>query len=92
MNESELYKELGALTKEKDLWEESIPYVSSLLAHESVKSRQRRSGCSVRWALHILSLWKALLLQLLPSATVRHRFCGSARSTLWAGSDGETIL
>ena len=37
MNESELYKELGALTKEKDLWEESIPYVSSLLAHESVK-------------------------------------------------------
>jgi len=37
LNESELYKELGALTKEKDLWEESIPYVSSLLAHESVK-------------------------------------------------------
>ena len=37
MNESELYKELGALTKDKDLWEESIPYVSSLLAHESVK-------------------------------------------------------
>ena len=36
MNESELYKELGALTKDKDLWEESIPYVSSLLAHESV--------------------------------------------------------
>jgi len=37
LNESELYKELGALTKDKDLWEESIPYVSSLLAHESVK-------------------------------------------------------
>ena len=37
MNESELYKELGALTKDKNLWEESIPYVSSLLAHESVK-------------------------------------------------------
>ena len=37
MNESELYKELGALTKDKDLWKESIPYVSSLLAHESVK-------------------------------------------------------
>ena len=37
MNESELYKELGALTKDKDLWEEGIPYVSSLLAHESVK-------------------------------------------------------
>ena len=37
MTESELYKELGILTKEKDKWKESIPYVSSLLAHESVK-------------------------------------------------------
>ena len=35
MNESELYKELGTLTKDKDKWEESIPYVSSLLSHES---------------------------------------------------------
>ena len=37
MSESELYKELGTLTKNKDKWEESISYVSSLLAHESVK-------------------------------------------------------
>lgn len=37
MNESELYKELGALTKEKGRWKESIPYVSSLLTHESIK-------------------------------------------------------
>ena len=37
MNESELYKELGALTKEKDRWKESIPYMSSLLTHESIK-------------------------------------------------------
>ena len=37
MNESELYKELGALTKDKDKWEESIPYISSLLTHDSVK-------------------------------------------------------
>ena len=37
LNESELYKELGILTKERERWEESIPYVSSLLAHESVK-------------------------------------------------------
>ena len=37
MTESGLYKELGILTKEKDRWEESIPYVSSLLTHESVK-------------------------------------------------------
>ena len=37
MTESELYKELGALSKAKDQWEEKIPYVSSLLAHESEK-------------------------------------------------------
>ena len=37
MIESELYKALGALTKDKDRWKESIPYVSSLLTHDSVK-------------------------------------------------------
>ena len=37
MTEAELYKELGVLTKEKDRWAESIPYVTSLLTHESVK-------------------------------------------------------
>ncbi len=37
MNETELYKELGILTKNKDNWEESISYVSSLLTHRSVK-------------------------------------------------------
>ena len=37
MNETELYRELGILTKEKDKWEESIPYVSSLLTSGSVK-------------------------------------------------------
>ena len=37
MNELELYKELGSLTKDKSTWEESIPYVSSLLANDSVK-------------------------------------------------------
>ena len=37
MTEANLYKELGMLTKEKDRWENSIPYVSSLLAHGSVK-------------------------------------------------------
>ena len=37
MTVAELYNELGALTKEKDRWKESIPYVSSLLTHESVK-------------------------------------------------------
>ena len=37
LSESGLYKELGILTKKKDQWEENIPYISSLLSHESVK-------------------------------------------------------
>ena len=37
MTESEIYKELGALTKNKEKWKENIPYVSSLLNHESAK-------------------------------------------------------
>ena len=39
--ESELYKELGALTKSKDKWEENIPYVKSLLAHDSLKIKAK---------------------------------------------------
>lgn len=35
--EDELYKELGALTKARDKWEENLPYVSSLLNHEAEK-------------------------------------------------------
>ena len=41
MGESELYRELGQLTKDKVRWEENIPYVSSLLSHESVKIRAK---------------------------------------------------
>lgn len=37
MNETELYKELGILTKDKNKWAENIQYVSSLLNHESAK-------------------------------------------------------
>ncbi len=37
MGEAELYKELGVLTKDKYKWQENIPYVSSLLTHESTK-------------------------------------------------------
>lgn len=37
MTESELYKELGILTKYKDQWEAKIPYVLSLLTSESVR-------------------------------------------------------
>ena len=41
MNESELYKELGVLTKDKSRWEESIPYVATLLDHESQKIKAK---------------------------------------------------
>ena len=37
MTEKELYRKLGILTKNRDRWKERIPYVSSLLRHESVK-------------------------------------------------------
>ena len=37
LSESGLYKELGILTNQKDRWEENVPFVSSLLSHESVK-------------------------------------------------------
>jgi len=37
MTESELYKELGTLTKHKDRWEANIPYVLSLLNSDSTK-------------------------------------------------------
>ncbi len=41
MTESELYRELGALTRDKARWEASVPYVSSLLAADSVKIRAK---------------------------------------------------
>ena len=41
MTEAELYKELGALTKDKGRWKESISYVSSLLTHDSVKKQAK---------------------------------------------------
>ena len=41
MKESELYKELGALTKDKSRWEENIPYVASLLNNESGKIKAK---------------------------------------------------
>ena len=37
LTESELYKNLGILTNDKNRWEDSIPYVAYLLDHESVK-------------------------------------------------------
>ena len=41
MTESELYKELGALTKHRDQWEANIPYILSLLNSESTKIKAK---------------------------------------------------
>ena len=41
MDERELYKDLGALTRNKAAWEENIPYVASLLVSESVKIKAK---------------------------------------------------
>ncbi len=41
MTDSELYKSLSVLTKDKEVWEENIPYVESLLTSESVKIKSK---------------------------------------------------
>ena len=41
MTEAELYKKLGQLTKNKDEWEQNIPYVSALLEHDSPKIKAK---------------------------------------------------
>ena len=41
MEEKDLYKELGAITKDKSCWKEKISYVASLLEHESVKIKAK---------------------------------------------------
>ena len=41
LNENELYKELGALTKDKSKWNENVHFLSSLLFHESTKIKAK---------------------------------------------------
>lgn len=41
MAETELYNELGTLTKNKEAWEEKISYIASLLVSESVKIKAK---------------------------------------------------
>lgn len=41
MSEKELYKELGALTKCRDRWEDNVPYVASLLDFDSGKIKSK---------------------------------------------------
>ena len=67
---SDLYKELGMLTKEKDKWEKSIPYVSSLLNHESVKIQAK-----ALWLLGEMGL--AYPLSIKDSILAVNSFCSS---------------
>ena len=41
LSEAELYRALGALTRDRDRWRESAARVASLLGHESVKIRAK---------------------------------------------------
>jgi HEAT repeat protein len=41
LTELELYKELGVLTKDKDKWEENVPYVTTLLEYDSTKIKAK---------------------------------------------------
>ena len=75
MSEKELYKELGALTKSRGRWEENIPYVASLLSHDSVKVRAK-----ALWLLGEMGL-------AFPAAVRAHAgavasFCGSPEPLL----------
>ena len=70
MNESELYKELGILTKDRDRWKESIPYVSSLLDHEAEKIQAK-----ALWLLGEMGLLYPLSVQ--DAVPVIASFCGS---------------
>ncbi|MBQ6428318.1 MAG: HEAT repeat domain-containing protein [Oscillospiraceae bacterium] len=58
MTESELYKQLGVLTRNKDEWEEKIPIVASLLSHGSVRIRAK-----ALWLLGEMGLKHSLSIQ-----------------------------
>jgi HEAT repeat protein len=75
LNESELYKELGTLTKDKSKWKENISYVSSLLTHESVKIQAKSL-----WLLGEMGLEYPLLVK--DSVPKIASFCDSAEPLL----------
>ena len=75
MSESELYKELGQLTKDKSKWQESIPYVSSLLVNESVKIQAK-----ALWLLGEMGLEYPLLIR--DAVPAIAKFCDSSETLL----------
>ena len=75
LNYSDLYKELGALTKDKDKWEENISYVSSLLDHESIRIQAK-----ALWLLGEMGLAYPLSIQ--DAVPAIAAFCDSPDSLL----------
>ena len=75
LTESELYKELGALTKKRDEWEASIPHVVSFLDSASVKIRAK-----ALWLLGEMGLaYPASIEAYVPTIA---SFCNSAEPLL----------
>lgn len=91
MNESELYKELGVLTKEKDKWEESIPYVSSLLSHDSVKIKAKALWLLGEMGLKYPELVQDAVPEIVFSVIAQIRFYANEQLMLLAGSGEGTI-
>ena len=75
MTESELYKNLGSLTKSKDQWEENIPYVASLLSSDSTKIKAK-----TLWLLGEMGLKFPLAIK--DSVSAIAAFCDSEESLL----------
>ena len=75
MNESELYKKLVALTKNKDEWVQSIPFLSSLLSSDSVKIKAK-----ALWLLGEIGLKRPSSIQ--DSVPAIASFCDSAEPLL----------
>ena len=75
MTESELYKELGKLTKDREKWPESVPYLSTLLTHESTKIKAKAI-----WMLGEIGLvYPHLISDVVPSI---YSFCKSSEPLL----------
>ncbi len=66
MNESELYKELGKLTKDKDKWKDSIPFVSNLLTYKSLKIQAKALWLLGEMGLDYPSLIKDSVSEIAP--------------------------
>ena len=73
--DSTLYKELGVLTKSKELWGNNIPYVASLLASESTKIKSK-----ALWLLGEMGL--AFPLSIMDYVPAIAAFCDSTEPLL----------